>query len=172
MTSARSTPVSDDTRLAVDALRRIVRALRTPETAQGELTAARLFVLQTLAEAGTLSVNEIAARTHAHQSSVSVVVKRLAQMRLVRRVRAEDDARRVELSLTTRGAARLRHAPRAPQERLVAGIESLSPAERSRLAASLSGLVRAMRIDGERPAMFFEDEPEPGSVRRSSRART
>lgn len=172
MTSTSPTPVSDDTRLAVDALRRIVRALRTPESEQGELTAARLFVLQTLAEAGTLTVNEIAARTHAHQSSVSVVVKRLAQMRLVRRVRAADDARRVELSLTARGAARLRRAPRAPQERLVVGIESLSAAERSRLAASLVDLVRVMRIDGERPAMFFEDEPEPGAVRRSRRART
>lgn len=164
-------PVGADTRLVLDALRRIVRTLRTPERRPGDLSAARLFVMQTLAGAGTLSVNEIAARTHTHQSSVSVVVKELARSRLVRRTRSPGDARRVDVSLTRRGVARLRSAPRAPQERIVAGIEALAPAARARLAASLAELVGAMGVGGEVPAMFFEEPPRTRAGRRSRSAR-
>ncbi len=172
MRSRSRVPAGADTRQILDALRRIVRTLRTPDSARGDLSVARFFVLQTLADAGTLSVNELAARTHTHQSSVSVVVTRLVEMRLVRRVRSSSDARRAELSLTAKGAARLRDAPRAPQERIVAAIRSLSPEVRSRLSESLGELVKAMRIDVEAPAMFFEDEPRSRAARRARRARS
>jgi len=159
----------DETRAVLDALRRIVRTLRTNGASHAVESAAGLFVLQTLADGGTLSVNEIAARTHTHQSSASVVVNRLVKRKLVRRARSVDDGRRVELTLAPQGVEFLKRAPRAPQERLVSGVKSLDPSERARLAASLSALVRAMGIHADEPSMFFED----GSRRSSSgRARS
>jgi len=161
-----------ETRAVLDALRRIVRSLRTPGGASDGLSAAGLFVLRTLADGGTLSVNEIAARTHTHQSSASVVVKRLARAGLLRRSRPDGDRRRVELTLAPKGAAALRRTPRAPQEAIVAAVETLDADTRARLAASLASLVRAMGIDGGEAGMFFEDAPASAGFRRSRRARS
>jgi DNA-binding MarR family transcriptional regulator len=162
----------DETRAVLDALRRIVRTLRTNGSSSSRESAAGLFVLQTLADGGTLSVNEIAARTHTHQSSASVVVNRLVRRKLVRRARSADDGRRVEMTLAPQGVEFLKRAPRAPQERLVAGVHLLDPTERARLAASLGALVRAMRIHADEPSMFFEDGAARPSVRRSRSARS
>ena len=170
--AARADVAGRDAQLALDSLRRIVRAQRTPAADHGELSPAGLFVLQTLAAGGTLSVNELAERTHTHQSSVSVVVKRLAQMQLVRRTRSAGDARRAELSVTPLGVARLRSAPRAPQTRLFDAIDALPPAVRSQLAKSLDALVGRMGLRNGAARMFFEDEPQRRGARRSRSART
>jgi len=171
-TDAAPRGAGDETRAVLDALRRIVRTLRSPGATPSGESAAGLFVLQTLADGGTLSVNEIAARTHTHQSSASVVVKRLVRRKLVRRARSTNDGRRVEMTLAPRGAELLKRAPRAPQERLVAGLAALEPAQRARLAESLAALVRAMGIDGDAPSMFFEEAAPAAPVRRSRRARS
>src|SRR3954451_6196920 len=88
------------TRSVLDGIRHIVRELREAsrhaERAVG-VSAAQLFVLQRLAGARSLSVSELAERTHTHQSSVSVVVTKLARRGLVTRERAEGDARRLEV---------------------------------------------------------------------------
>src|SRR5579864_9563710 len=93
---------SEEVRDVLDNIRRIVRLLRLgsreAERRVG-LTGAQLFVLEKLAEAKTLSVNELAERTHTHQSSVSVVAQALIKKGLISRARASDAARRLELYL-------------------------------------------------------------------------
>ncbi len=87
------------TREVLDAIRRIVQALRESsrlaESRVG-LSGAQLFVLRTAAEVPGLSLNELAERTRTHQSSVSAVVTRLAREGLVQKRAADGDARRVE----------------------------------------------------------------------------
>ena len=66
----------------LDGVRRIVHALRASSRRAEQdygLSGAQLFVLQRLADAPALSVNELAARTHTHQSSVSTVVAKLVE---------------------------------------------------------------------------------------------
>jgi DNA-binding MarR family transcriptional regulator len=148
-------------RRALDALRRIVQGLRESSRAAEQragMSGAQLFVLQTLAEAPGLSLNELAERTRTHQSSVSAVVTRLARERLVGRGTAPGDARRAEIRLTPRGQGRLRSAPRTAQERLVSAVDALPAADRARLAATLERLVEGMGLAKQRPAMLF-DEP-------------
>src|SRR5258706_6674559 len=112
-------------REALDAIRLLVRKLglaaSAPEKRAG-LTMAQVFVLQRLAEARSLSLGELAARTLTDQSSVSVVVKRLVAAGLVSRRESPEDRRRLRLSLTARGRARLKGAPRAGQEALIDGL--------------------------------------------------
>src|SRR4051812_6915818 len=83
-----------DARSVLDSIRRIVRALRV-SSRRAELnvglSGAQLFVLQKLAEGGRLSVNELAAKTLTHQSSVSVVVQRLSARGLVSSSRSAQD---------------------------------------------------------------------------------
>src|SRR5215470_9599078 len=88
---------AESVRAIMDALRRIVRGLRlTARDAERSagISGAQLFVLQSLAEERASSLNDLADRTLTDQSSVSVVVKRLADRKLVARKAAADDARR------------------------------------------------------------------------------
>jgi DNA-binding MarR family transcriptional regulator len=167
-------------RAVMDALRRIVRALRlSARAAEGRLgiSGAQLFVLHQLASSDASSIDELAARTLTHQSSVSVVVSRLAARGLVVRHTASDDARRTAIALTGAGRALLRKAPEVGQARLLTGLARLGREQRRALAFHLAALVRALEVGDETPGMFFEDEsagarkghrPPPRTGRRSS----
>lgn len=161
---------SSDLRVAIDAFRRIVQALRSSsrdaERRVG-LTAAQLFALQQLAAHPGVSVNELAAHTFTHQSSVSVVVSRLVERKLVAKVASRDDRRRVRLAITDAGRAVLRRSPEPIQEKLIAGIAALPPADRRTFADALSGVAKSMSDSGGHPPMFFEE----GRRRTRSRAR-
>jgi DNA-binding MarR family transcriptional regulator len=152
--------------LALDHLRRIVQALRESSRAserQLGVSGAQLFVLQALAKNRALSLNDLAERTHTHQSTVSVVVKRLVLRQLVQSRPASHDRRKLELELTPRGNALLRRAPAAAQDRLVAGLQALGTRERKSLTATLGKLARAVQLDAKPPSIFFEGaKPEAG----------
>ncbi len=153
----------------LDGVRRIVQALRASSRWAEQhvgLSGAQLFVLQKLAETPRVSVNELAARTHTHQSSVSTVVSRLVEQGLVRRIRSTTDARRAELSLAPRARRVVGRAPDVAQERLIHGIEGLSPARRQALARMLGQLAASMQAE-TRPRMFFEERTTRRAVRRS-----
>ncbi len=163
-----SHPTSRETTAVLDDFRRIVRVLReSSRAAEGTLgvSGAQLFVLKALADAPMLSVNDLAERTRTHQSTVSVVVRKLVERGLIRRRTSESDARRVELALTTTGRSLLARAPLAAQDRLILALESLPVAERKSLAAALKHLVEAMALADEAPQMFFEEE-EPAAAKR------
>jgi DNA-binding MarR family transcriptional regulator len=155
----------------MDALRRVVRDLRLSargaERSAG-ISGAQLFVLQSLADESASSLNELADRTLTDQSSVSVVVKRLADRKLVARKASPVDARRIELSLTAGGKRMLARCPEPTQARLVRSLRRMSDAELSSLTKGLAGLLREMGIENAAPRMFFDDE---ASVRRT-RARS
>ena len=113
-----SNTYSGDTQAVLDAIRRIVHALRESSRwaeRQVGLSGAQLFVLHTLAGIAAASVNELAARTHTHQSSVSIVVTRLVDQGLVRRTRSGSDRRRVGLSRSPRGGAPRHACPMRPR---------------------------------------------------------
>jgi DNA-binding MarR family transcriptional regulator len=148
----------------LDSVRRIVRLLREQSRASEErvgLSAAQLFVLQKLDGAQPLSLTELAARTLTHQSSVSVVVRRLVEMGLVQRRPAAGDARRLELSLTKRGPQLAARAPSAAQERIIAAIEQLPARTQAALAASLEALVQALGLEDRAAHMLFDEPPRP-----------
>jgi DNA-binding MarR family transcriptional regulator len=169
--AAPASAISDRaTRAVLDGIRLIVRALRE-SSRQAErvvgLSAAQLFVLQRLAGVPALSLNELAERTLTHQSSVSVVVAKLARLGLVARGRAAADARRLEISLTAAGREVLGRAPAAAQDRLIAGLALVGPQARRNLARDLGRLVDAMALPAGHAPMFFEPAPRlrPGTRR-------
>ena len=108
MRASRTVP-STEVRAALDAVRRIVQALRVAGR-DGErrtgLSSAQLFALQQIAEHPSVSINDLAALTFTHQSSVSVVIQRLVRQRLVAKVPASDDRRRQRLASPPEAGAR------------------------------------------------------------------
>lgn len=154
--------MSDPTTGTLQALRRLVRALRladrAAETRVG-LSAAQLFVLERLAEGPVGSMAELARRTLTDASSVSVVVQRLAERGLVVRAASQDDARRMTLRLAAAGKRLLGSAPRSAQADLLESLGQLSTGERKELERLLERVVRGMGIDESTPPpMLFEGE--------------
>ena len=172
--NSRST-ASNEVRDVLDSIRRIVRLLRVSSRESERevgLSSAQLFVIQKLHEADVLSVNELAERTHTHQSSVSVVVQALVDKKLVTRRRAADDARRMDVALTSAARARLKKAPNAAQDRIIEAIENLPGAVRTQLAQSLTRLVQEANLDEEDAPMMFEDGNGSGKAKKSSRGKS
>jgi len=154
---------ASDVRAALDAFRRIVQSLRVDRRAGSRptgLSSAQLFALQQIAEHPQASINDLAALTFTHQSSVSVVIQRLVRRRLVAKVAARDDRRRQCLALTAGGRRVLRRTPVATQERLINAISVLPAAKRRQLARSLGAVALAVAPKGAppHPPMFFEEE--------------
>ena len=155
----RAATPPDDVTTALDAIRRIVQALRvSARSAERRLgvSGAQLFVLHALADEPARSLNDLAARTYTHQSSVSVVVDRLAKRRLVSRSRSPQDGRRIVLELTPSGRSLLRASPEVAQIRLIHALRDLSRKDAHALARVMSHVVERMGI-GEAPELFFED---------------
>jgi DNA-binding MarR family transcriptional regulator len=147
-------------------LRQIVQALRVGRAAEHRagLSSAQLFALQQIGEHPDASVNDVAAFTFTHQSSVSVVIQRLVRQRLVAKLPAPDDRRRHRLALTAKGRQVLKRAPVAVQEHLIAAIAALPAADRRVLARSLGEIGRriAPATDSSHPPMFFEGDDNGG----------
>lgn len=149
----------DSVAFLFNSLRRLVNTIhmesRETQRSQG-VTAAQLFVLSELKRSPSLSINALAERTMTHQSTVSVVVRRLVRRKLVRKKRAADDARRVELTLTTEGRKVLHEAPEAFQLRLRRALENLDVADQRALSRALSRLIAGIGSEGVPSGMFFE----------------
>ena len=160
----------------MDATRHLVRALvgasRAIQANTG-ISGAQLFVLRQMAgSSAPLSVNELADLTLTHQSTVSGVVTRLVERRLVTRTPSPDDARRVSIALTARGRFLAATAPATVQTQLITGLTRMSARQRGALAGGLDAWLDASGLGGEVAPLFFEHEPEPRVPRKRSTART
>jgi DNA-binding MarR family transcriptional regulator len=159
-------PASAAERQVIDAVRRLVRSLREGSRAverDAGLTGAQLAVLHALDRERGASLNDLAARTMTHQSSVSVVVSGLVERGLVRRGRADGDGRRLALTLTAKGSAAAGRAPLGEQEQLLAALRQLPGAQVQTLARGLAAWTSILAAEDE-PA-----EPAPKEAARRSR---
>lgn len=127
----------------VESLRAIAKAMRiSGRHAESKLgvSGAQLHILQELQDKPSQSINELAARTYTHQSSVSMVVARLVDNRLAMRSASSNDARKAVISLTPAGKAILKKSPGAAQGSIVAALQSMRQSELQELAESLQKL--------------------------------
>jgi len=157
---------------AMNAIRRIVRALRLSSRAAEKalgVSGAQLFVLQQLAEGAARSdaapsIAQLADLTATDPSSVSVVVSRLVARGLAARRSSKADARRAEVVITPAGRALLREAPTPVQHRMVDGVAGLPAARRREMIAGLEAIVASLGVEDQAASMFFEDDGEtPGN---------
>ncbi len=164
---------ADSSAHVMNSIRRLVRALRLFDREAERrigLSGAQVFILRNLSTGEGISINELAARTCTDQSSVSVVVQKLVDRKLVRRSRADADKRRVELTITPAGRQRLESAPTTAQERMISALHEMPATTRRQLATHLHELVRNLGLDQEPATLFFEDSSQKRSaVKRSAR---
>lgn len=155
--------------LVMDALRRIVRALRVFTHASERefgLSAAQLFVLRQLSTSPGQSLNELAERARTSPSSVSEVAAALVRQGLVARRASRADRRRAEFGLTPQGRSVLADAPTTVQEQLLAGFERLAPARRRALREGLDAWIAEAGLADVPATMFFERPRKSSHARR------
>lgn len=146
---------------SMNAVRSIVRALRINTRAielKMGISLAQLFVLQQLAERAADSLNDLAERTATHQSSVSVVVRRLVERGYVTRTSSSADKRRIEIGLTPEGRKLLEDAPSTIQTQLVSALRQMGRDDQQNLADLLERWLTTAKIDLAAPPMLGETE--------------
>lgn len=150
----------DEAQSVLNSFRCLVRSLRVADRAglkEHGVGAAQVYVLYELKRDSPLSVNELAQRTATDQSTVSVVVSALIEKDLVARERSEEDARRLNLTLTARGHLLLRKLPPPIQWSIIEGVMQLPRARARVLAESLHEVCELLGIADEHPPMLLED---------------
>jgi DNA-binding MarR family transcriptional regulator len=160
----------------LNSLRRVVRAFRAmAQVAQDVMgtSGAQHFVLQKLAEAPALSLNDLAARTMTHKSSVSVVVKNLVDRGLVRRRRSSADGRSIVLTLTSAGRRAIERAPESAQTRMITALRRFPRRDLETFSGLFARFTDELGVGTLEPTMLFEDESAirragpPGRQRRT-----
>lgn len=129
-----SDTVIDVTRLRV-ALARLSRRLRRHEVAG--LTPTQLAALATIGKTGPMRLGDLAAAEGIAPSTLTRLVTALEDSGYVRRCADPNDARASTLSITAHGQAALDRVSTESTLVLTAGLELLTPEQRSVLAAAL-----------------------------------
>ncbi len=129
------------------ALRRIIRAIdlhsRTLVTRFG-LTGPQLTLLRALPAGGERSVGDLAKAVSLSHATTTGIVERLGKVGLVRRVRCDQDRRRVLVSLTPDGEKALAQTPPMLQEHFIAEFGRLEDWEQTLILSSLQRIVSLM----------------------------
>jgi DNA-binding MarR family transcriptional regulator len=152
----------------MDCIRHIFKALRVAssqfEKTMG-LSAAQIFVLKKLKLEPGLSINDLAERTVTHQSSVSVVVKKLEEQGLVRRETSNLDSRKVVVFLTQEGTTKLLEIPPTVQEEMIGALQKMSDEKTQTLAKLMHEFVSHAGIAVSGPAIPSFEETSSTTVR-------
>ncbi len=156
----RTSTVEESTPI-VNGLRRIVRAIELYSQEvykQYGLTGPQLWALKTLHRRGPLATSELAQALAVQPSTLSLLIDRLEDRGLVRRLRPRDDRRFVEVALTAKGTDLAARAPEAAQGRLLHGLQRLPPADRERIRRAVEDLVGMMEASDVEARFFFSDD--------------
>lgn len=153
--------ISPASHRALDALRRLVRALVSSTHALEQstgITSAQRFVLEQLVDGPLPSVNALAARTHTTQATVSVVLTKLERRGLIGRERDPADRRRATVTLTRAGRRLLDGSTATVQSRLAAALGEMRSQDVRVLATSLERWVEEAGLDRTKAGMFLEPD--------------
>ncbi|HEX7152018.1 MAG TPA: MarR family transcriptional regulator [Thermoanaerobaculia bacterium] len=159
----------------LNSFRSLVKSLRLADRAglkEHGLGASQLYVLHELKRESPLSVTVLAQRTATDQSTVSVVVAKLIEKGFVTRERSEDDARRLDLTLTAKGHLLLKRLPPPIQWAIIEGVQRLPRARARVLAESLQEICDVLGISDAHPPMLMDEESSPAPARKRGAKRT
>lgn len=158
-----------DAQSVLNSFRCLVKSLRLADRAglrKHGIGASQLYVLHELKRESPLSINALAERTATDQSTVSVVVAKLIDKGFVIRERSEQDARRLDLTLSAKGHLLLKRLPPPIQWSIIEGVQRLPRARAKVLAASLREICDVLGIWDDHPPMLMEDETPPAPARK------
>lgn len=111
---------------------------------QLELTFPQMLVLTALSEEGTMPISRLAQYVGSANSTVSGIVDRLEKMRLVRRIRSEDDRRVIYVALTDEYRSMQKRMEPSVSAYLAKPLRALSRQELDGICTAMEKLDRAL----------------------------
>ncbi len=109
------------------------------------VTGPQRLVVRLLGQSPGLSAGELATVLHLHRSTLTGVLRRLEQLRIVARATSPDDRRRAVLRLTARGRALDRDRTGTVESAVRAALQRASPASIATTAEVLSEVAAELR---------------------------
>ena len=126
------------------------RRLAREQCAKHGITATQLNVLKLLQTVGDLSLSELGKRMSAKNSTVTGIVDRMVEAKLVAREQSVEDRRVWKIRLLPEGKALAKKVEVAPWEMLTSAVMALPPAEMEQLITTLLKVVDHIEKDVER----------------------
>ena len=131
-------------------LRRIMRAADIYSRRLGKesgLTTPQLIVLKAVGASNGITVTDLSRVVSLSQATVTSILNRLQNAKLVSRKRSKQDRRRVHIELTKLGRAKLAKAPQPLQEEFTRQFSKLPEWEQHLLVSSLGRVAEMMHAD-------------------------
>jgi DNA-binding MarR family transcriptional regulator len=129
------------------ALRKVIRAIDLHSkhlSKTSGLTSPQLLIMLEIDKMSGVNSSQVAKSVNLSAATVTNILDRLENKKLVSRVRDTQDKRKVGLYLTDQGKALLLNAPQALQEHFIENFSSLAEWEQSQLLSSLERLAEMM----------------------------
>ncbi len=142
--------IMDKSEEIVIMLRRIIRAtdMRSKQLArESGLTPPQFMVLNAIAEMGNVAISNIANTVNLTQATVTTIIDRLEDKKLVARIRSEQDKRIVHATLTEAGRNKISEAPEILQDQFLDKYNQLEQWEQTYLLSALQRVVSLMQAD-------------------------
>lgn len=110
------------------------------------VSAAQINCLLALYENGPLPPSQIAKYVMVNSSTVTGIIDRLEKKNLVKRLRISQDRRVITIELTKNGKTLAENAPPPIQQKIIDGLNKLSPDEIDKIALTLKGLTDLLDV--------------------------
>ena len=110
------------------------------------VSAAQINCLLALHENGPLPPSQIAKHVMVNSSTVTGVIDRLEKKDLVRRLRISQDRRVITVELTKNGKILAENAPPPIQQKIIDGLNQLSPSEIEQISLTLKRLTDMLDV--------------------------
>jgi DNA-binding MarR family transcriptional regulator len=149
------------------ALRRIIRVTDSSSKNLARdtgLTTSQLLVLQLLEPGGDMTIGDIAKQVNLSQGTVTIIIDRLEDRKLVARIKGQQDKRKVFVEITNGGRDMLADAPKLLQTTFLENFARLAEWEQTYMLAALDRVAHLMN------ASFIDASPvlDIGAVDRSA----
>jgi DNA-binding MarR family transcriptional regulator len=147
-------PSSEHDERILLSLRRICRALdiHSRELVRDhQLTGPQVVCLREIARSSPIMPSELARRVSLSQATVTGILDRLAERRLITRRRNPQDKRRVMVRLTDAGRLVTERVPSPLQDRFRSRLSSLPVDAQDRIDAVLADIVEMMEVGDIEP---------------------
>ena len=131
-------------------LRRIMRAVDMHSkrlNSEYKVTAPQMICLVALRHNGLLTLSQLGEHVNLSPSTLTGILDRLEEKELVKRVRSDEDRRKILLHLTDKGLALTNDAPALLQDKLSVAISRLPELEQAAISLSIEKLVQIMNLD-------------------------
>lgn len=141
------------------ALRRIIRAtdIQSKRIAKScGLTIPQVMVLRSIGELGDVALKRVSTEVSLSQATVTTILNRLEQRKLIVRVRSTKDKRIVNAQLTPQGVEILETVPSLLHELFIERFEELAYLDQKALFDTLSQLTVMMDVQGLDASPFLD----------------